>query len=72
MKDTNTRLRAPLRRETNHKEWYRTLFFSYLHRPPIWVYVVEMIVAILAVYILLEHDSEVVSILIILLSEMRS
>lgn len=70
MKETNTRRKTPLRRETDHtKAWYRTLFASYLHRPPVWVYVLELVVAVLAVYVLLEHDGEVVNILIHLLSE---
>lgn len=70
MNELYTRRKAPLRRETNHKQgWYRTLFNSYLYRPPVWVYIIELLVAALAIYVLLEHDGEVVSILIHLLSE---
>jgi hypothetical protein len=70
MNDLYTRRKTPLRREADHpKGWYRTLFNSYLYRPPVWVYVIELLVASLAVYVLLEHDGEVVSILIRLLSE---
>lgn len=66
-----TRSKTPLRRETDQQKrgWYRTLFWSYLYRPPVWVYIIELVIASLAVYILLEHDGEVVSILIPLLLE---
>jgi hypothetical protein len=65
-----TRPKTPLRREADQKGgWYRTLFWSYLYRPPVWVYIVELVIASFAVYILLEHDGEVVSILIPLLLE---
>lgn len=62
------------RRETdpeNSKAWYRTLFNSYLHRPPVWVYMIELVAAGLAIYVLLDHDGEVVSLLLTLLLEQR-
>jgi hypothetical protein len=73
MKDKYTRANTPITREGDqNKRWYRTLFQSYLYRPPAWVYVVELIVAVVAIYVLLEHDGELVRVLLPLLLEQGS
>jgi hypothetical protein len=51
--------RKYVRREASSpKAWYRTLLRSYLYRPPVWVYLIELLVFVLMVYIIIQGDSE--------------
>jgi hypothetical protein len=38
--------------------WYRTLFRSYLYRPPVWVYLAELAVAAAMITLIIVDDHE--------------
>lgn len=55
MNDRRTKVR---REASSPKNWYRTLLRSYLYRPPVWVYLIELCVFVLMVVIIIQGDSE--------------
>lgn len=54
----NDRRKYSRREASSHKAWYRTLLRSYLYRPPVWVYLIELLVFTVVVVIIITGDSE--------------